>query len=598
MKSKSREVYQFHSFHLDVTAHTLSKLGSTIKLTPKRFALLLLLVRNSNQVWEKKEIIREVWPEWAIQPDDADNQSIYSLLNNCISKLRTALGDDKKKQLLIKTIPGIGYSFIAEVKKSEEPLALPVIAVLPFKQLTVEPDGNEFLGLGLAFTIITKIRNIGGVVVRPGSSIIKYNNPAQDPLIAAQELEADYLINGHIQRAGDLIRINVEFLRLRDNVALCSEEYDEEYSKLLKVQSAVAERMVAEVEREIGQKLTIEKRRGINRSNTSSREAYLHYVEGRFYWNKFTTESLKKAIDYFERAIKIDPQYARAYSGISDVYTWLGIYNLMPPKDAFPQSKKNALMALSFDEELAGAHTSLAFVELFDEWGWEEAENRFKLAIQLNPNYTTSHLGYSLLLTGLGRFEEALDEGTKALEVDPVSRILQVTKGMTLFEAGQYLESLERFERALELDPLFDAAYFGSALAYSSQKKYKKAIEAAEKSYQISHDNLINLSLIAQIYAIWRKKKAAQKILAELEELSRRRYVSPFHLACLNVSLGQRAEAFQWLEKAVEVRDPWVILLKVDPRFESIREEDQFIAVLTKIGLHKQAGLSAPRDKA
>jgi DNA-binding winged helix-turn-helix (wHTH) protein/tetratricopeptide (TPR) repeat protein len=593
MSEKSNEIYQFGIFHLNLAAHTLSRSGEIIKLTPKRFALLLMLLRNGGRVLEKREIIKEVWPGVVIEENDLDNQSIYSLLNNCISKLREALNDDRKKRSLIETIPGIGYRFMADVKKIEETLLPPVVAVLPFKQLVAQQTRDDFLGLGVAFTIITKIRGIEGITVRPGSSIIKYNSPNQDPLVAALELETDYLINGYIQLSHQQIRINVEFLRMRDKVALCAETYDADYMEFINVQDLIAERMAHEVEREIGQKLTTKVKKGLQKQYTTSTEAYLHYVEGRFYWNKFTGEALTKAITCFERAIKIDPTYARAYSGISDVYTWLGIYNLiMPPKDAFLEAKKNALIALSYDEDLAGAHTSLGFVELCHEWNWSAAESAFKKAIGLNPKYTTSHLGYSLLLTGLGRFEDALDESTKALEVDPVSRILHVARGITLFEAGRASESLERFERALELDPWFDAGYFGSALAYSLQKKYAKAVMAAEKAYDLSHENPINLSLVAQIYAMWRKKAKARKILDELDELSQHRYISPFHIGCVNALLNQRSQALECLKKAVEVRDPWLLLLNVDPRFNSIREDPCFIELLSHIGLNGHVRVS------
>jgi serine/threonine-protein kinase len=585
MTLKTKEVYRFDGFRLDVAAHSLTHLGETIKLTPKRFKLLLLLVRNSGVVLEKKKIIREVWPDVVIADNDFDNQSIYSQLNNCVSNVRTALKDDRKQSRMIETLSGIGYRFMADVEKIEESLALPTIAVLPFKQLNVQQPSDQFLGLGMAFTIITKIRNIGGIVVRPASSISKYDTPDQDPLSSAIELDADYLVNGYIQRIGQMIRVNAEFLRLQDNVALCSETYDEKYSELLNIQDLIAERMAQEVGREIGQKLTSKERKGLNKSSTSSTDAYLHYVEGRFYWNKFTREAHAKAITCFERAIEIDPTYARAYSGKSDVYTWLGIYNLMPPKDAFPKARENALIALDHDEDLASAHTSLAFVDIFNEWNWQAAEDRFKLAIELNPNYTTSHLGYSLLLTGRGRFVEAIEESNKALEVDPVSRILTVVRGITLFEARRYDESMENFERALELDPTFDAGYFGSALAYSHRKKYAKAVEAAKKAYEISHANPINLSLLSQIYGMWRKKTEAQKILDNLDKLCQRRYISPFHMACVNVSLARPSIAFKCLRKAVEVRDPWVILLNVDPRFDSIRHHSWFTELLAEIGL-------------
>lgn len=575
MRCHPKKVYLFGPFRLDTSKRLLLRDGkrvTTKDLTPKRFSLLCLLVQNADSVVPKNDLIKGVWPDAVI---DNKFHSIYSLLNNSISKLRDILGDDPKEPRYIETVQKVGYRFIApvEVEEGTEPAALREIAVLPLKLMSPAEAEEEYIGLGIASAVITKLNNIEGILVRPRSAIIKYNTPQQDAALAAHELGVEYVLGGLIYLSGRDIRVDAELLDTQNNRMLWSREYREEIIDNLAVQETISKQIAHHIAQHFGLGLSSQEEERIKKEDTTSTKAYQAYVIGRNFWNKFTRADFAKAVEYFDRAIEEDPRYAKAYAAKADCFIWKGIYNLMPPKEAFNEAQRCAEEAKKIDAELASVHTSLAFIAMCNKWEWAAAEEGFQKAIRLNPNHTKSRLGYALLLAGRGRFKEAVEEIDNALKIYAVSLILNVAKGIILYEAGEFDASIDQFMLALEYDPSFDAAYYGLALSYERLGRYEEAIEAAQTAYDKSHRNPLNKCVLGYVYAKAGKRTEAENVLEELDELRERHYISPFHLAAIHAAFGDKERVFELLQQARQLRDPWMVLLAVDPRFEEFRDD-------------------------
>lgn len=580
MKPHSKKVYLFGPFRLDTSKRHLLRDGARVTnkdLTPKRFDLLCLLVQNAGAVVKKTDLVRGVWGGNAGDLADKHN-SIYALLNNSISMIRGVLGDDHKNPQYIETVRKSGYRFIASVKTEEvtEPRKLIQIAVLPFILMSQADAEERYIGLAIASAAISKLNNIDGVLVRPRSAILKYNTPHQDAALAAHELGVDYVLVGLIYLSGSDIRVDAELLDAWNDQMLLSREYREKITDNLAVQETISKQIARHIALLFKLELSSREEERIKKEDTTSTKAYEAYVIGRDFWNKFTMADFKKAVEYFDRAIEEDPMYAKAYAAKADCFIWEGIFNLMPPNEAFDEAQKWVNKAKEIDSELASVHTSLAFIVMCNRWDWAAAEEGFGKAIGLNPNHTKSRLGYALLLAGRGRSEDAVDQIDHALKIYAVSRILNVAKGIILYEAGRYEAGVEQFMLALEYDPSFDAAYYGLALAYERLGRSEEAIEAAQTAYNKSHHNPLNKCVLGYVYAKAGKRAKALRILKELEELSERRYISPFHLAALHSTLGNKERAFELLRLARQLRDPWMVLLEVDPRFEELRDDPCF----------------------
>ena len=584
MKHDSKKTFLFGPFRLDASKRLLLRDGKRVKtkdLTPKRFDLLCVFVQNPGVIMKKNDLIKAVWSEIKFDENDQTNKfrGIYSLLNNTVCKLREILGDDAKNPTYIETVTGVGYRFIAGVVELDEIAKTPLpkkIAVLPMKLMTQARRGKKYFGLEICSAIITKLNNIDGISVQPRSAIIKYHPPPQDPLLAAHELGVDYVLVGFICISGKEIRVDVELLDTRNNEMVWSASYREEIKNNLAVQEIIAKQIAHHIAQHFRLGLSSREREQIKKEDTRSTRAYEAYVLGRYYWNRFTRKDFDKAIECFERAIKEDPEYGKAYAARADCFIWKGIYSLLPPKKAFNEAEKWAKKANRIDSELASAYSSLAFVNMCNRWDWTRAEEGFQTAIRLNPNHTKSRLGYALLHAGRGRFAEALSQIDRALEIYSASLILNVAKGFILFEARQFDRSVDQFLLVLEYDPTFDAAYVGLALGFVQQGKFTEAIEAAQEALDRSHKNLLNKAVSAYAYAKAGAKTKARRILAELNDQNKTQYISPFHLAAIHVALGKKEPAFERLREAHQQRDPWMVLLGVDPRFDELRDDRRF----------------------
>ncbi len=329
-------------------------------------------------------------------------------------------------------------------------------------------------------------------------------------------------------------------------------------------------------------KLTGEQKQQMQKNYTENVEAYKLYLKGRFYLNRRNEESFLKAVESFQQAIQIDPDYALAYAGLSDCYALLCNWGFWPANEGYPKSKAAALKALSLDNSLAEAQISLATVISSYEWKWKEAEADFLRGLQLNPNYSTGHLWYSFYLLLNRRNDEALKEIEVAQQLDPLSLIINANRGYTLYVSRRYPEAMQAIRKTLELDPNFAIAYEYLAYIQIQEKKYSEAVESMRKALEASPENLTFRADLASTLALNGQTEEAKVILNDL--LSRQDYVPPVDIAAIYISLGDKENALRWLEKGFQIRSDAVTYINNEPRFDPLRNDPRFQDLVRRIG--------------
>jgi len=456
------------------------------------------------------------------------------------------------------------------------------IAVLPLKPLNSDPN-DEYLGLGMADALITRLGGLRQVVIRPVSAVRKYAKSEQDPIVAGRELRVETVLDGSIQRLGDRTRITVRALRVEDGTQLWADAFDEKLSDMFAVEDSISQKVAGA----LAIKVTSDEQRQLSRSSTQSGEAYQLYLKGRYFWNKRTNEGLLKGVSYFERALQVDPNFALAHSGVADSYVLLGSYGhgQMRPREAMLRAKAAAEKALAIDDTLAEAHASLAFAKLNYDWDWPVVEKEFHRSLELGPNNVRTHHWFSHYLAAMGRTREALDESRRALELSPTDVVINEHLGWCDLMLRQYNQAIEQCRRTLEMDPGFVQARHVLGLAYLHSGRYAEAIDEFQKEAQSDRDDQVSEALLARAYALSGKTADAEKILHTLEELAKQRYVSSSDIAVICADLGEKDRAFWWLEKAYEERSNALIYLKLDPAFDLLRSDQRFAALSARIGL-------------
>jgi serine/threonine protein kinase/Tfp pilus assembly protein PilF len=457
--------------------------------------------------------------------------------------------------------------------------ALRTIAVLPFKPLIAE-DRDASLEVGMADTLIAKLSNSRGIIVRPLGSVRKYRELDQDPVAAGRELGVDTLLEGNIQRAGDLLRVTVRLIRIPSGESLWAGTFDEKFTSIFTVHDAISQR-VAEA---LAVQLTTGEHKRLTRRDTESPAAYELYLKGRYHWNKITFPQVRKGIEYFQQAIDIDPLYAMAYAGLAEAYRSLPINSDIPPRDAFPKAKAAAALALEIDPHLAEVHASLVFIKSWFDWDWAGAEVEAKLALDIDPNSASANRAYAHLLSATGRHQEAVLKGARARELDPLALITRTLEGQYLYYAGNDEEAAKRLTEALELDHSFWVAHLTLAKVYIRREMYSEANQSLTIAKENSGANSETTSLIGYTWALAGDERQARASLAELENLSKQRYVPPYNFAMIHNGLNESAEAFAWLEKAYDERDVRLTFINVDPKWNSFRSDSRFISLIKRIG--------------
>jgi serine/threonine protein kinase/TolB-like protein/tetratricopeptide (TPR) repeat protein len=465
-------------------------------------------------------------------------------------------------------------------KATVPPAGFKSIAVLPFKPLLVE-SRDEMLEMGMADTLIARLSNISEINVRPISSVRKYAGVEQDALAAGREQGVDAVLDGQIQRSGDAIRVTVRLVRVKDGGPIWSSQFDEKMTNIFRVQDSISER-VAGV---LALRLTGEEKGQLTKRSTENTEAYQLYLKGRFHINRLTDDGFLKARDYFQQAIDKDPRYALAYAGLADAYQTLSGWNVLSATEALPKADAAARKAIELDDTLAEAHAVFGIVKLFYDRDWQSAEREFKRALELNPNYADAHRYYSFYLSPMRRFDEAHAEVRRAQELDPLS--IDKVSGIAevYYFQGDFDRAIEQYRKAVDLDPNSGFAHWALANALTQRGMYAQAIEEYKKSIPLSGDSPDEPAMLACAYAMSGNKKEARKILAELNERSRRQYIAPTSIAFVHIALGEKDEAFAILDRALVEHDTLLTLLNVEPFFGPLRGDPRFQNLLRRVGL-------------
>jgi TolB-like protein/Tfp pilus assembly protein PilF len=455
------------------------------------------------------------------------------------------------------------------------------LAVLPLENFSRDPD-QEYFADGMTEALITDLSKISALKVISRTSVMQYKGVKKPLPQIAKELNVDAVVEGSVQRSGDRVRITAQLIGAPADTHLWAESYDRDLRDILALQDDVA-RAIAN---QIKVKLTPQEQVRLASARPVNPEAHEAYLKGRYYWNKRTEEGFHRAIEYFSEATQKDRNYALAHAGMADSYILLGEYGLLPPKEAFAKAREAATKTLELDDTLGEAHTALATVKGDYDWDFPGAEREFRRAIELNPSYATAHQWYGELLSALGRHEEALAEIKRAQQLDPLSLIINEAHGEVLLHAGQDDLAIEQLRKTLEMDPNFAFARFVLGWAYVRKGAFADAIPEFQRATTLSPEITWNKGGLGHAYARAGRSAEARKLLSELKEHSRRRYVSWWDFAAIYAGLGEKDQAFTCLEKAYEQRDPRLVQwVNVSPSLDPLRSDPRFADLLRRIGL-------------
>jgi eukaryotic-like serine/threonine-protein kinase len=453
------------------------------------------------------------------------------------------------------------------------------IAVLPFANVSNDPK-TEYLSDGITESLINSLSQLPNLSVTSRNTVFRYKGQGADPQKLGHDMGVSAILTGRLIQTGDELMISVSLEDVRESRQIWGEQYNRKLSNLVSVQQEIA----ADIYARLRPKLEGEERKLLAKRSTENVEAYQLYLQGLFYWNKWTEADFKKAADYFTQAVQKDSRYALSYAGLADTYSLLGAAGYLPPSEAWPKAKAAAMQALEIDDTLAEAHTSLALVKEHFEWDWTGAETEFRRAIELNPTSATAHHWYGDYLANMARPEEGLRETKKAQELDPLSLIINTTLGWQLYLAHRSDQAIEQLRKVLDIDAKFTPARRILEEVYAQSGKQKEAVEEREKVLSLSGSPELAAS-IAEDFSKYGYKGVQQSWLDGLTEISKHGYVSPFSIAEGYMRLGQKEKSFEWLERAYEEHDSGLVSIAVEPMFDPVRAEPRFKDIVRRMKL-------------
>jgi eukaryotic-like serine/threonine-protein kinase len=453
------------------------------------------------------------------------------------------------------------------------------MAVLPFVNVGADPN-IEYLADGVTDGIISSLSRVPELRVMARSTVFSYKGHDVNAQKIGKELNVDAVLTGRIAQRGDTLAIQTDLVSVADGSELWGDQYNRKMSDLLAVQGDIAK----EIYDSLRPRLTGEQTSQLTKHETENPEAYQAYLQGLFYWNKWTEDGFKKATEYFNQAVEKDPNFALAHAGLADTYTFMGDSGYVAPRQVWQNAKSAAMQAVKLDDALPEAHISLALVHENYDWDWPGAENEFKRALQLNPNSATAHHWYGDFLTKLGRFEEARVELKKAQDLDPLSLLINTSVGRELYFARQYDPAIAQFQKTLQMDQNFVPAQHAIEAAYAQNGMYKDAVAERQKVLTLSG----NPDLAASIGADYTRSGypgVLQGWLEGLTEVSKRGYVSPYNIAQIYAQLGDKNQAVTWLDQAFNQRDSKLTYVKVEPAFDQIRSDPRFQQLVQRLSM-------------
>jgi serine/threonine-protein kinase len=456
----------------------------------------------------------------------------------------------------------------------------PSIAVLPFEDFSPQKN-QEILCDGMTDEIIVKLSSLEGWKVVNRKSMMRFKNTERDIQDIGQELNVETVLSGTVRKEEDDIRVTVQLVNVTDRFPVWSETYNQKLEKIFDIQTDIAEKIAKSLQAAISPEESEE----LQKKNTENLEAYRLYLKGRKFWDKGEEENLNQAIDSYEQALEIDPNYAKAYAGIADAYLDLPYFSFIPPKEAYKSAKEAVLKALELDNMLAEAYNSLAAIKHGSDYDWEGAERDYLRAIELNPGYASAHFWYSYYLSCLGKHDKALAESKLALDLDPLSYSINEWAGQILYWSKKNDQAIKQFRTTLDLYPNSPPSYYYLGLVYVQKGRYEEAISEMQKAIALEGDSPQIKARLGYVYAASGRAEKAVEILDELQDPLKYKYVSAGLISAIYIALGQKDQAFKWLEKAYEERDYHIEYIKVDPMFDSIRSDPRYASLLKKMNL-------------
>jgi len=595
-KPESANAVRFGVFEVDLVSGELRKHGVRISLQDQPFQILALLLERPGQVVRREELRRRLWP-------DGTFVDFEHGLNAAIKRLRSALGDSADTPRFVETLHRRGYRFIAPVAspgRSPSPgLRSPSpregdrvgvrgenikirLAVLPFDNLSRDPE-QEYFSDGLTEEMIGQLGRLDpgrlGVIARTSASSFKGRTRTVDEI--GRALGVDYLVEGSVRRSGDRVRITARLIDVRDQTYLWSDTYEQRLADYFVLQSAVAGRIA----RSLAVELLPETGATMARGLTGNVEAHQAYLKGRFHWNTATVEGNRRAVEYYERALHLDPRFARAHAALARAKVELVEYSEHPASQLLEEARRSAERALELDPAEAWGHLARASVRMRLEWDWPGAEAAYRAAVTINPNCEAGHRGYAEFLASMNRPTDALAEIAHALDLDPLCLTINSSEAWILYVARRYDAAIARCQHTLELNPEFSLArrILGAALVATGE--YQAAVTELERAAETERREPVELACLAHGLAAAGRRSDALGLLSELQHLSTRRHVSAYRIALVYAGLGDRDAAFAALDHACEERSIGLVNVGVDPGGDGLRSDPRYQQLLHRLRL-------------
>jgi TolB-like protein/Flp pilus assembly protein TadD len=581
-------IYEFKGFRLEAGQRRLLFQGQPVPLKPKILDLLLYLVEMRGQLVVKEDLMREIWRDSIVE----ENNITVSM-----SILRKTLGDDQLTHQFIETVPRRGYRFLAEVTEvaAEKPAAslanrpetqeesqeemIDSLAVLPSQMPGSDPN-VEYLSEGITESIVNMLSRIPKLRVLACSTVFRFKGKDLDPQKVGLQLNVRAVLVIRVKRLAEKLIIRSELVKVSDGSQLWGEQYNRSPNDILAVQDEIA-RAISE---SLKFKLTRQDQLRLTKQPTTKNEAFNLYLRGRYFWNKYNKDWVLKAIDAFKQAIEIDSNYALAYCGLADAYFRLSKVSYQP-LEVLPKAKEAALKAVQIDENLAEAHASLALIHVYIEHDWMRAEREFRRALELDPYLVSAHQRYGSYLTFMGHYEEALRHYETALDLDPFSLQINMNLATTYFLRGEYDRAVDHLHRTLELEPNYIPTHFVLGRVYIQQKQWADAIKEFEFIYKLDEEAYLARGFMGYANALAGQRAEAEMMLNALQDISLRKYVSPYAMLVIHLILGPEERVFELLEQLYEERNEWLVWLKVGPELRHLHDDPRFKNLLRRVGL-------------
>jgi serine/threonine protein kinase/tetratricopeptide (TPR) repeat protein len=458
--------------------------------------------------------------------------------------------------------------------------AIDSLAIMPLANESRDPE-TEYLADGITESIINNLSQLGKLRVMARSTVFRYKGHDIDPIAMGIELGVRAILIGRMLQRGDTLIIKVELVDAGDGSHLWGENYNRPMADIFAVEADIS----SVISDKLRLHLTSAQKKKLAKRHTGNTEAYQLYLKGRFYWNKRTTDSLLRGVEYFNQAIAADPNYALAYAGLADSYNILASYSALAPNEAFPKARAAATRALQLDERLPEAHASLAFVTFGYSWDFEQADEAFKRALELSPGYAVAHQWYALYLAAMRRMGEAVSEIRRAEQLDPLSLPIITNKGWIFYLARRNDDAQETLTKALELDQDFVLAHRRLGQVYEAKRMYVEAQREYEKCLALAPTDIESLAALGHAYGTSGEVERAREIIVKLNEASQRHYVPAYLIAVIHISLGEADAAFAWLERACEERYGFLAYMNVSPVFDPLRHDERLRDLAARVGL-------------